>query len=152
MVDTDILVVGGGPAGVISALTAAREGHKVILIDAKSDAEIGNKTCGDAITLGPLKLLEEELAIPPPFGDEVSDDVEQLRLRTEKINFPFFGDGFVLNRHPYGQRLLNLAKKIVLLIIKNSDFTQCTPCPPKGGSPSGQHCRTGANWRDLYGY
>jgi geranylgeranyl reductase family protein len=111
MVKTDILVVGGGPAGVISALTAAREGHKVILIDAKSDAEIGNKTCGDAITLGPLQLLEEELAIPPPFGDEVADEVEQLRLRTEKINFPFFGDGFVLNRHPYGQRLLNLAKK-----------------------------------------
>ncbi|MHA2032262.1 MAG: FAD-dependent oxidoreductase, partial [Candidatus Kariarchaeaceae archaeon] len=33
---TEILVVGGGPAGVLSALTAAKFGRKVILIDAKS--------------------------------------------------------------------------------------------------------------------
>ena len=46
MVETDVLVIGGGPAGVLSALTSAKNGKKVILIDAKIYEEIGNKTCG----------------------------------------------------------------------------------------------------------
>ncbi len=109
MENTDVLVVGGGPAGVISALTSAKNGHKVILIDAKSYEEIGNKTCGDAINLGPLKMLDKELGIKFPSGEEVADDVEALVFQTDKVTFPLFGDGFVLNRHPYGQRLLKLA-------------------------------------------
>ena len=109
--NTEILVVGGGPAGVLAGLTAARKGCKVILIDAKPYEEIGNKVCGDAINLGPLKLLEKELGIEKPRGEEVADVVEQLVLKTNKFSYPFFGDGFVLNRHPYGQRLLNEAVK-----------------------------------------
>ncbi|MHA2095365.1 MAG: FAD-dependent oxidoreductase, partial [Candidatus Hodarchaeales archaeon] len=111
MVNTEILVVGGGPAGVLSALTAARNGHSVILIDAKPYPEIGNKTCGDAINLGPLKLLDKELGIQMPHGDEVADIVESLVFQTEKVTFTLLGDGFVLNRHPYGQRLLGIAEE-----------------------------------------
>jgi flavin-dependent dehydrogenase len=102
-------VVGGGPAGVVSAITVANMGHSVILIDAKSFAEIGKKTCGDAITLGPLKLLERELGIKQPHGDEVADIIESLVLQTDQVTFPLSGDGFTLNRHPYGQRLLKIA-------------------------------------------
>jgi len=107
---TEILVVGGGPAGVLSALTAAKFGRKVILIDAKSYSEIGNKTCGDAINLGPLEKLEKELGLEKPHGDEVADVVEELVFQTDRVKFSLFGDGFVLNRHPYGQRLLKKAK------------------------------------------
>ncbi len=109
MANTDVLVVGGGPAGVLSALTIAKKGYKVILIDAKPFEEIGNKICGDAINLGPLKLLEKELGIPLPHGEEVADIVEALVFQTDRVTFPLFGDGFVLNRHPYGQRLLKIA-------------------------------------------
>ncbi len=111
VIETEILVVGGGPAGVLSALTAAKFGRKVILIDAKSHSEIGNKTCGDAINLGPLKKLEKELGIEKPHGEEVADDVKELVFQTEKVRFPLYGDGFVLNRHPYGQRLLKKAEE-----------------------------------------
>ncbi len=109
MVNTEVLVVGGGPAGVISALTAAKNGHSVILVDSKSYTEIGNKTCGDAINLGPLKLLDKELGIQLPHGEEVADSVESLVFQTERVTFPLFGPGLVLNRHPYGQRLLKIA-------------------------------------------
>ncbi len=107
---TEILVVGGGPAGVLSALTAAKFGRKVILIDAKPYPEIGNKTCGDAINLGPLKKLEKELGLEKPHGDEIADVVTELVFQTDRVKFPLYGDGFVLNRHPYGQRLLKKAK------------------------------------------
>jgi len=106
-----VLVIGGGPGGVISGLTSAKLGCKVVLIDAKPYSEIGHKTCGDAITLGPLNLLEKELHIEKPFGEEVADEVRQLKIKTQKIEFAFIGDGYTLNRHIYGQRLLREAEK-----------------------------------------
>ncbi|MHA2224039.1 MAG: NAD(P)/FAD-dependent oxidoreductase [Candidatus Hodarchaeales archaeon] len=113
MVDTDVLVVGGGPGGVISALTAARSDKKVILCDLKSYDEIGNKTCGDALQLTPLTFLEEKLGIKKPYGDEIADNVERLVFKTPRADFPVEGEGYVgyvLNRHPYGQRLLKTAE------------------------------------------
>lgn len=111
MIETQILVVGGGPAGVISALTAAKAGMQVTLIDAKTHEEIGNKVCGDALDLGPVKFLEEKLGIEKPHGSEVADTVDQLIFRTHNVDFPLIGDGYVLNRHPYGQRLLKKAQE-----------------------------------------
>ncbi len=111
MAETEVLVVGGGPAGVISALTAAKLGRKVILIDAKPYEEIGNKVCGDALNLAPATFLEENLGIEKPHGEEVADYVEHLIFKTTKADFPIRGDGYVLNRHPYGQRLLKKAEE-----------------------------------------
>ncbi|MFX1517178.1 MAG: NAD(P)/FAD-dependent oxidoreductase [Promethearchaeota archaeon] len=111
MVETEVLVVGGGPAGVISALTAAKMGRKVILIDAKPKEEIGNKVCGDALNLAPATFLEEKLGLEKPHGEEVADNVENLIFMTTKADFPIQGDGYVLNRHPYGQRLLKTAEE-----------------------------------------
>ncbi|MFW9906206.1 MAG: NAD(P)/FAD-dependent oxidoreductase [Candidatus Thorarchaeota archaeon] len=111
MVETEVLVVGGGPAGVISALTAAKMGRKVILVDAKPKEEIGNKVCGDALNLAPATFLEEKLGLEKPHGNEVAENVEHLIFMTTKADFPIQGDGYVLNRHPYGQRLLKTAEE-----------------------------------------
>ncbi len=75
MVETEVLVVGAGPAGVLSALTAAKDDKKVILIDSKVYEEIGNKVCGDALNLSWVTFLEENLGIKKPFGEEVADIV-----------------------------------------------------------------------------
>ena len=45
----DVAIVGGGPAGVICAITVAQNGFKVAIVDKKSRDKIGDKTCGDAI-------------------------------------------------------------------------------------------------------
>ena len=111
MVEADVLVIGGGPAGVLSALTSAKNGKRVILIDAKMYEEIGNKICGDALNLEPATFLEEKLGIEKPHGDEVADLVERLIFKTSNAEFPLKGDGYVLNRHPYGQRLLKQAEE-----------------------------------------
>ncbi|MFX0208203.1 MAG: NAD(P)/FAD-dependent oxidoreductase [Candidatus Hodarchaeota archaeon] len=111
MVETEVLVVGGGPAGVISALTAAKMGRKVILVDAKPKEEIGNKVCGDALNLAPATFLEEKLGLEKPHGNEVAEEVEHLIFMTTKADFPIQGDGYVLNRHPYGKRLLRTAEE-----------------------------------------
>lgn len=109
--ETEVLVVGGGPAGVISGLTAAKLGRKVILLDAKPYQEIGQKVCGDALNLAPATFLEEKLGLRKPHGEEVAENVEHLIFKTTKAEFPIRGDGYVLNRHPYGQRLLKKAEE-----------------------------------------
>ncbi len=115
--EVDVLVVGGGPAGVISAYTAAKEGYNVLLIDAKRMEEIGKKTCGDALDLRAPSFLKEKLGLELPHGDEVSDLVEYLVMQTPNGELSIRGDGFVVDRHIYGKRLLKEAKNVGVEIL-----------------------------------
>lgn len=110
--DVDVLVVGGGPAGVIAAYTAAKAGNTVFLTDAKTHEEIGNKTCGDALDMKALNFLKKYLGLEPPTGDEYSDVVTELVIQTEKQEIGVSGEGFLVDRHIYGQRLLQQAEEV----------------------------------------
>lgn len=56
MESVQILVVGAGPAGSATAITAARRGLDVLLVDKATFPR--DKTCGDGLTTGALRLLE----------------------------------------------------------------------------------------------
>ena len=59
MIETDVLVVGAGPAGSMAAKHAALGGADVILIDKKS--EIGTpKRCAEGVYESGLRWLEIE--------------------------------------------------------------------------------------------
>ena len=53
---TDVAVVGGGPAGAAAAITLARAGRDVVLVDKASFPR--DKCCGDGLTTGALRHLE----------------------------------------------------------------------------------------------
>lgn len=55
--DYDLLIVGGGPAGSTTAIYAARQGIKVLLVDKARFPR--NKVCGDAIPPSSLAILQE---------------------------------------------------------------------------------------------
>jgi digeranylgeranylglycerophospholipid reductase len=74
MIETDILVVGAGPAGSIAAKHAALNGADVILIDKKS--EIGSpKRCAEGVSKEGLKFLGIE---PKPRW--AVKEIEGIRL------------------------------------------------------------------------
>jgi geranylgeranyl reductase family protein len=56
MPSADVVVVGAGPAGVAAAVTLARAGRAVTLVDKARFPR--DKICGDGLTAGALRLLE----------------------------------------------------------------------------------------------
>ena len=71
----DVAVVGGGPAGAAAAITLARAGREVVLIDKARFPR--DKCCGDGLTTGALRLYEQ-LGLDPatvPSWQRVDDVV-----------------------------------------------------------------------------
>jgi geranylgeranyl reductase family protein len=72
--DTEVCVVGGGPAGAAAAITLARAGAAVTLVDRARFPR--DKTCGDGLTAGALRLLEDLGLAPAAVASwQVVDDV-----------------------------------------------------------------------------
>jgi geranylgeranyl reductase family protein len=109
MDEFDVLIIGAGPAGVISAITCAKMGLEVLLVDSKSFDQIGKKVCGDGLFKSFTSFLEKEVGIIQPHGSEVSDTFESMVLRAAGVEIPFEGQGFMVDRFLYGQRLLKEA-------------------------------------------
>ncbi len=109
----DIIIVGGGPAGVSCAISCRRKNLDVLLLDKKKHEMIGDKVCGEAISKETSHFVSEKLGIKPPSGKEVNVLVEKLVLKTslpeDHISLPAIG--YMIDRHKYGQRLLNDAIK-----------------------------------------
>ena len=88
-VHADVLVVGAGPAGLTAALTAARAGARVVLVDEQSEA--GGSLLGSTDRIGGAAATEwvraavAELATYP--------EVRHLQRTTA---FGHYDDGFVL--------------------------------------------------------
>ncbi len=66
----DVLVVGGGPAGSVTALVLARAGVKVALVD--KSAFPRDKACGDVVGPRGLQVLSD-LGLAPPAGRAIGD-------------------------------------------------------------------------------
>jgi geranylgeranyl reductase family protein len=85
LTDADVAVVGAGPAGAAAAITLARLGRQVVLIDKATFPR--DKCCGDGLTTAALRLLED-LGLDPstvpswePVGEAVVAGPNGRRVR-----------------------------------------------------------------------
>jgi geranylgeranyl reductase family protein len=101
----DIVVVGAGTSGSISARFAAQFGLKVCLIDACEQHQIGNKICGDAID----PSIFDYLSISK--GDEILTLNSALRLYSpdEQNYLSLDVPMYFVDRLRFGQKLLKEA-------------------------------------------
>src|SRR5712692_3277910 len=82
----DLIVIGGGPAGTSAAITAARNGARVLLLERGRFPR--HKVCGEFVSAESLDLLRDLLA--PPHRQLISD---APRIAHSRI----FADGATLS-------------------------------------------------------
>ena len=126
---THVVVVGGGPAGSAAAISLARAGVDVTLVDKARFPR--DKTCGDGLTAGALRLLEdlglESSAVP---SWKAVDDVVVRSPSGHEVTFPLpRGAGayaVVARRTELDAALLDVARSAG---VKVHDGHGCTSAP-----------------------
>ncbi len=107
----DVIVVGAGTAGCVTAKRCAELGLKTMLLDRRPEPEIGKKVCGDEIS----KSHFEFTGIEPPHGKEISSEVKGADVyppnMSNELNVRGWDDfdGWTIDRQLFGQRLLQRA-------------------------------------------
>lgn len=107
----DVIVVGAGSAGSVTARRCAELGLRTLLLDRKPEDEVGQKVCGDEVS----KTHFEATGIDFPCDDEISTtiagaDVYPPGMKNElQVRGWSDFDGWTVNRLNFGQRLLKEA-------------------------------------------
>lgn len=129
-IDTDVVIVGGGPAGSAAAIELARSGRQAVLIDKAVFPR--DKCCGDGLTTLALRELET-LGFDP--GD-VTDwfDVSSALLRSpsgREVRLPLPDQGSyaaVAPRLQLDDALLGLARKSGVTVYDGHAFESLDQC------------------------
>ncbi len=89
---TDVLVVGAGPAGTAAAITLARLGRRVTLVDRAVFPR--DKCCGDGLTAAALRRVEH-LGLDPSLvaSWQPVDDVAVVAASGRRVDLPLSGPG-----------------------------------------------------------
>jgi len=143
----DVIVIGAGTGGSMTAKTAAKAGLEVCLIDRKKKEEIGEKVCGDACG----KHHFDALGLAPPKGEELRSLIEGVRIYSPDLETVFTVKseqiyGFILNRRLFGQRLLNDALDAEATLFES---TIATAPIVKGGFVTGIQAKDMKNENTL---
>ncbi|MGQ4910755.1 MAG: geranylgeranyl reductase family protein [Candidatus Thorarchaeota archaeon] len=107
----DVIVVGAGSAGCVTARRCAELGLRTLLLDRKEKRSVGDKVCGDEVS----KSHFDATGIDYPSGDEVSAVIAGADVyppnRINELNVRGWSDfdGWTVDRVNFGQRLLNEA-------------------------------------------
>jgi menaquinone-9 beta-reductase len=122
----DVVVVGAGPAGTAAAITLARSGRAVTVIDKATFPR--DKCCGDGLTTGCLRRLHT-LGLDPadvPSWQDVQDvRVASTSGRTVTFPLPRNQGRFaaVARRTDLDHALVRLARRAGVTVLEGHSFT-----------------------------
>lgn len=113
--DYDIIVAGAGIAGCLAAMSAAKEGAKVLLLDRNNESEPGKKTnwgwvCGDAVAKSHITYVHKEVGLNLSSSELEHEVTGVYALSPDlKNKFMFEGAGYMLNRPALARKLVKSA-------------------------------------------
>ncbi|HEX8770697.1 MAG TPA: geranylgeranyl reductase family protein [Acidimicrobiales bacterium] len=112
MAKADVAVVGGGPAGAAAAITLARAGRDVVVIDKARFPR--DKCCGDGLTVAALRHLERLGLRPESVPSwQPAEDVWIRGPSGHSVRFPLPGPGLfaaIATRTELDAALLDVAR------------------------------------------
>lgn len=119
----DVVVVGAGTAGCLTAMSVAEAGLRVGVLERKKSEDIGEKVCGDALGEHHLKTL----GLEKPQSGELEKRIEGIKIFSPDTDTVFTVEhedfvGYLLNRHLFGQWLLRKA------VDKGAELLDSTQC------------------------
>ena len=135
MLDTDVLVIGGGPAGTAAAIELARAGRDVTLVDKATFPR--DKCCGDGLTTGALRILEQlgfHPAMTPSWYDVDATWIRSPSGREVRLPMPSESGSYsaVVPRFELDDALLALARAGGVKVDDGHAFQGFVPI---GGDP-----------------
>ncbi len=136
MLETDVLIVGGGPAGTAAAITLARGGCRATIIDKATFPR--DKCCGDGLTTGALRILEDLGLDRTAVASWTEVDAAWVRSPSgREVRFPMpTGRGVfaaVARRMDLDAAMLDLARANGVTVHENTAFAALRT-PPDGES------------------
>lgn len=131
--ETDVLVVGGGPAGAATAIGLASAGHHVTIVEKRATDR--HKACGDALTPRSVAELDRVGVDPSAIG---AHEVRGVRMihgdRSVEVPWPDHPDlpetGFVLRRTALDPALRSVAIGMGAELLMGHEAT--TPIVERG--------------------
>jgi flavin-dependent dehydrogenase len=105
----DLIVVGAGPAGSACAITAARAGAKVLLLD--KDRFPRQKVCGEFVSPESLELLDRLLG-PQRFAAKPQISKARVFSGTNEISMPIAPAARSIPRFELDAALLDAARRL----------------------------------------
>lgn len=120
-IKTDIVVVGAGPAGSSTAISAVRNGGKVLILDRKQNVGIPVQ-CGEAI--GKVGPGIAEIDIPK---DSIRNPIRGFRVYSPgllKVDYkkPEY-DGYIVDRRVFDKELLAKAAEVGADVLVDTNVT-----------------------------
>ena len=124
--DADLLVIGAGPAGCAAAITAARTGRTVVVIDKATFPR--DKTCGDGLTAGALHWLEHlEVPLSALQPSAAVTDVVVVSPSGRQVRIPLPADGEhtrVMRRADLDAALVSATRAAGVTILEGNGLTE----------------------------
>ncbi|MEA2003957.1 MAG: NAD(P)/FAD-dependent oxidoreductase [archaeon] len=106
----DLIIVGAGTGGCSTAITAAREGLDVCIIDSKGNEGIGRKVCGDLMGKSIISFINDHLGLD--YSDIITNELNSMDIYSpDGTVIPMPADGVMIDRYKFGQAFLNDALK-----------------------------------------
>jgi menaquinone-9 beta-reductase len=127
----DVVVIGAGPAGCAAAMTLARGGRDVVVIDRARFPR--DKCCGDGLTTAALRTLEElglDPADVPSWRPVAHVTLHSPRRRAVRYPLPRTGGTFaaVARRVDLDAALVALARDAGAMVIEGAALTGAELC------------------------
>jgi flavin-dependent dehydrogenase len=91
----DLIVAGGGPAGLMAAKTAAEDGLKVLLLERKKEITRITRDCAQIFYIGVLSFDRQTRQLKP-YGSGYAEPVS-VEILFNKYRFHFLGPGFQID-------------------------------------------------------